>query len=101
MKRFPYSSNDRLGSQQASPSSSLLPTRRLVHVAPPSKLTARNIPAESPASRCPTLVKTTMLSGLVGLTAMASSDSFRCRWLTSTFGGVLPAGPRALAAPLG
>src|SRR5215470_2094952 len=41
-----------------------------------------------------------MLSGLVGLTAMASSDSFRCRWLTSTLTGVAAAilGPARCAA---
>src|SRR5215472_16280232 len=33
-----------------------------------------------------------MLSGLVGLTAIASSDSFRCRWLISTLAGVAAAG---------
>src|SRR5215470_13392505 len=32
-----------------------------------------------------------MLSGLVGLTAIASSDSFRCRWLISTLAGVAAA----------
>src|SRR5712691_9207839 len=36
-KRFPYSSNERLGSQQASTRLSLLPMRRVVQVAPPSK----------------------------------------------------------------
>src|SRR5438477_10915226 len=92
MNRLPYSSNERLGSQQASPRLSLLPMMRVVHVAPPSKLTPSNIPAVSPASRCPIFVTVTMLLGLVGLTAIASADSLRCRWLTSTFCGVLTFG---------
>src|SRR5919109_381655 len=93
MNRFPYRSNDRLGSQQPPPSGSLPPraTSFLVHVLPPSKLTPSNIPAVSPASPWPTLVTVTMLSGLTGLTAIASSDSFRCRWLTSTLTGVTAA----------
>src|SRR6266700_3498713 len=86
MNRFPYRSKDRLGSQQPSPRGSLPPSAIsfVVHVLPPLKLTPANIPAVSPASAWPTLVTITMLSGLVGLTATASSDSFRCRWLTST-----------------
>ena len=40
---------------------------------------------------------TTMFSGLVGLTATASSDSFVARWLTSTFVGGEEA--NALAGP--
>ena len=67
-------------------------------MAPPSKLTPSNIPAVIPASTWPTLVTVTMLSGFVGLTAMASSDSFRCRWLTSTLVGVVLA---AIADPAG
>src|SRR6266568_6639150 len=90
MNRFPYLSKDRLGSQQASPSGSVAPRpiSFVVHVLPPSKLTPSNIPAVSPASRWPTLVTVTMLAGLVGLTAIVSSDSFRCRWLISTLAGV-------------
>src|SRR5215469_1215177 len=90
MNRFPYWSNDRLGSQQASPSGSPAPRAisLVVHVLPPSKLTPSNIPAASPASPWPTLVTVTMLSGLAGLTAIASSDSFRCRWLISMLAGV-------------
>src|SRR6266851_1539771 len=88
MKRLPYWSKDRLGSQQASPSLSLLPISFVDQVLPPSKLTPSNMPAVSPASLCPTLVTTTMFLGFVGLIAIASSDSLRCRWLTSTFAGV-------------
>src|SRR6266567_1169704 len=93
MNRFPYRSKDRLASQQASPSGSLppRPISFVVHVLPPSKLTPSNIPAVSPASPWPTLVTVTMLSGLVGLTAIVSSDSFRCRWLTSTLASVVTA----------
>src|SRR5512143_2858947 len=53
-------------------------------VAPPSKVTARNMPL-IPSWM---LVKTTMFLGLVGLTAIASSDSLPARWLTSMLGGV-------------
>src|SRR6266852_2055950 len=89
MNKFPYLSKDRLGSQHPSPSGSPGPRAIsfLVHVLPPSKLTPSNIPAVSPASAWPTLVTVTMLLGLTGLTAIASSDSFRCRWLTSTLTG--------------
>src|SRR6266699_5575445 len=88
MNRLPYWSKDRLGSQQASPRLSLLPINFVDQVLPPSKLTPSNMPAVSPASLWPTLVTTTMFLGFVGLTAIASSDSFRCRWLTSTLVGV-------------
>src|SRR5512140_3440211 len=54
-----------------------------VQVWPPSNVTPRNIPL-APSWM---LVKTTMLLGLVGLTAMASSDSWPLRMLTSMFGG--------------
>src|SRR6266851_3974750 len=104
MNRFPYRSNDRLGSQQPSPSGSPAPTAIsfVAHVLPPSKLTPSNIPAVSPASPWPTLVTVTMLAGLVGLTAIVSSDSFRCRWLTSTLAGVAAPGPtRATASAVG
>ena len=89
MNKFPWLSKDRLGSQHPSPSGSLPPRAIsfLIHVLPPSKLTPSNIPAVSPASAWPTLVTVTMLSGLSGLTAIASSDSFRCRWLISTLTG--------------
>src|SRR5689334_7998550 len=42
----------------------------------------------------------TMLLGLVGLTATASSDSLRWRWLTSTLAGVVAAlaGPGGVSA---
>src|SRR6059058_66207 len=63
---------------------------RLAQVAPPSKLTAAN----NPASGTTTLETTTMLLGLVGLTATATSDSLVGRRLTST----LPGG-RAAATP--
>src|SRR5215472_16433295 len=103
MNRFPYWSKDRLGSQQASPSGSPAPRAisLVVHVLPPSKLTPSNIPAASPASRWPTLVTVTMLSGLVGLTAMASSDALKCRWLMSALAGAAASavGPAASAAP--
>src|SRR6266849_805833 len=88
MNRLPYSSKDRLGSQQASPRLSLMTISLVDQVLPPSKLTPSNMPAVSPASLWPTLVTTTMFLGFVGLTAIASSDSFRCRWLTSTLVGV-------------
>src|ERR1051325_11826804 len=95
MKRLPNSSNDSVGSQHASPSASPAvpsPINVLVHVEPPSKLTALNMPAVSPASRWPMLVTMTMLLGFVGLIAIASSDSFKWRWLTSTFVGIPAAG---------
>jgi hypothetical protein len=100
MNKFPWLSKDRLGSQQASPSGSLppRPISFVVHVLPPSKLTPSNIPEVSPASAWPTLVTVTMLPGLAGLTAIASSDSFRCRWLTSTLAGVMVTGPVPAAA---
>src|SRR5689334_3838500 len=86
MKRFPYSSNDKLGSQQVSPKTSVpSPTIRLLQVCPPSKLTARNIPFTPSAM----FVNITILLGLVGLTAIASSDSLPARWLTLTLGGML------------
>src|ERR1700746_4069736 len=100
MKRLPNSSKDRGGSQHASPSTSPgapSPINEVVHVEPPLKLTALNIPAVTPASRCPMLVTMTMLFGFVGLIAIASSDSFRWRWLTSTLVGT----PRAAAGPGG
>src|SRR5215831_1670055 len=109
MNRLPYWSKDRLGSQQPSPSGSPAPRAIsfVVHVLPPSKLTPSNIPAASPASPWPTLVTVTMFSGLVGLTAMVSSDSLKCRWLMSTLTGVAApvwaaasaVGPAASAAP--
>src|SRR5689334_4521790 len=109
MNRFPYWSKDRLGSQHASPRGSPAPRpiSLVVHVLPPSKLTPSSIPAASPASPWPTLVTVTMLLGLVGLTAIASSDSLKCRWLMSTLTGVAApvwaaasaAGPAASAAP--
>src|SRR5437588_12843177 len=83
MKRLPYLSNDRLGSQHASPRLSLSPINFLVQVAPPSKLT----PSNNPAAGWSTFVPITMLFGLVGLTANVSSDSLPGRWLTSTFVG--------------
>src|SRR5712691_1116064 len=97
MNKFPWLSKDRLGSQHPSPSGSLPPRAIsfLAHVLPPSKLTPSNIPAVSPASAWPTLVTVTMLLGLVGLTAIASSDSFRCRWLTS----MLTVGTTAARSP--
>src|SRR5215470_14266254 len=98
MNKFPYLSKDRLGSQHPSPSGSPVPRAIsfVAHVLPPSKLTPSNIPAVSPASPWPTLVTVTMLSGLAGLTAIVSSDSFRCRWLMSTLTGVaVPVSPAA------
>jgi hypothetical protein len=84
IQRLPKASNDRLGSQQDSPRLSLpSATMRLVHVFPPSKLTPRNIP-ETPSAM---FVKITTFCGLVGLTAIAVSDSLPTRWLTSTFAG--------------
>src|SRR5438876_11978405 len=83
MKRLPYWSNDRLGSQHASPRLSLFPINFVVQFAPPSKLT----PSSIPAAGCSTFVTITMLFGLVGLTATVSSHSLVDRWLTSTFGG--------------
>src|SRR6266516_6171896 len=93
MKRLPYLSNDKLGSQHASPRLSLSPISFLVQVAPPSKLT----PSNSPAAGCSTFVTITMLFGLVGLTATVSSDSFPGRWLTSTFVGIGASCNRLLA----
>src|SRR5436190_4136403 len=84
MKRLPYLSNDKLGSQHASPRLSLSPISFLLQVAPPSKLTPSNIPAAGWS----TFVTITMLFGLVGLTATVSSDSLPGRRLTSMFFGV-------------
>src|SRR5262249_26125702 len=70
------------------PRLSLLPMIRAAHVAPPSKLTAAN----RPAAGTTTLVTITMLPGLSGLTAIASSDSLLESWLTSMFLGIV-AGP--------
>src|SRR2546429_6848716 len=97
MKRLPYLSNDKLGSQHASPRLSLSPISFLVQVAPPSKLT----PSNNPAAGWSTFVTITMLFGLVGLTATVSSDSLPGRWLTSTFVGLGASHNRllALAAP--
>src|SRR6266436_10403927 len=94
MKRLPYLSNDRLGSQHASPRLSLFPISFLVQVAPPSKLT----PSNNPAAGWSTFVTITMLSGLVGLTATVSSDSLPNRWLTSMFVGT-ESGRNRLLAP--
>ena len=47
----------------------------------------------------PMFVTMTMLFGFVGLTAIASSDSFPTRWLASTFTGVRAAGPAPFATP--
>src|SRR5260370_41462304 len=101
MNKFPYLSKDRLGSQHPSPSGSLPPRAIsfVCHVLPPSKLTPSNIPADSPASPWPTLVTVTMLSGLAGLTAIASSDSFRCRWLVSILAGGAAPAPAPPPAP--
>src|SRR5712692_4831843 len=96
MKRLPYLSNDRLGSQQASRSLSLFPISDLVHVLPPSKVTPANIPAAGNS----TLVTITMFFGLVGVTAMASSDSLPGRWLTSMFVGVALPDGAAAATPV-
>src|SRR5438105_804475 len=52
---------------------------------PPSRLTAANIPAAGTT----TLVTITILFGLVGLTAIVSSDSLLESWLTSMFAGVV------------
>src|SRR6266568_5915526 len=93
MKRLPYLSNDKLGSQHASPRLSLSPISFLVQVAPPSKLT----PSNNPAAGWSTFVTITMLFGLVGLTATVSSDSLPGRWLTSTFVGVGASRNRLLA----
>src|SRR5207245_11192954 len=88
MNRLPYRSKDRLGSQQASPRLSLSPISFVDQVLPPSKLTPSNMPAVSQASLWPTLVTRTMFLGFVGLTAIAYSNSLKCRWLTSTLVGV-------------
>src|ERR671934_1983906 len=93
MKRLPNSSNDRLGSQHESPKTPLpLPTIRRLHVVPPSKETARNMPFTPSAI----FENMTMLFGLVGLTPIATSDSLPLRWLTSTFCGMLLVGLAAL-----
>src|SRR5882762_9815395 len=56
----------------------------VAQVEPPSRLTAANIPAAGTT----TLVTITILFGLVGLTAIVSSDSLLESWLTSMFVGV-------------
>src|SRR2546430_13674063 len=93
MKRLPYLSNDRLGSQHASPRLSLSPISFWVQVVPPSKLT----PSNTPAAGWSTFVTITMFFGLVGLTATVSSDSLPSRWLTSTFVGPETSRKRVLA----
>ena len=57
----------------------------VVQVEPPSTLTAANIPAAGTT----TLVTITILFGLVGLTAIVSSDSLLESRLTSMFAGVV------------
>src|SRR5437667_12433665 len=94
MKRLPYLSNDRLGSQHASPRLSLFPINFVVQCAPPSKLT----PSNNPAAGCSTFVTITMLFGLVGLTATVSSDSLVSVWLTYMFAGI-EASRNCLLAP--
>src|SRR5229473_3210078 len=83
--RLPNSSKDKLGSQHAAPRLSLFPMILLVQVEPPSKLTAANMPAAGTT----TLLTITILFGLVGLTAIVSSDSLLESWLTSMFLGVV------------
>src|SRR5882757_1221802 len=83
-KRLPNSSKDKLGSQHAAPRLSLFAMILAAQVEPPSRLTAANIPAAGTT----TLVTITILFGLVGLTAIASSDSLLESWLTSMFVGV-------------
>src|SRR5712672_1424101 len=83
-KRLPNSSKDKLGSQHAAPRLSLFAMILVAQVAPPSRLTAANIPAAGTT----TLVTITILFGLVGLTAIVSSDSLLESWLTSMFVGV-------------
>src|SRR5919108_1265088 len=76
-------------SKRASPRLSLSQISFVVHVCPPSKLTPSSIPASGKS----TFETSTMLFGLVGLMAIASSDSFVCRWLMSTFvGAAAPTG---------
>src|SRR5712691_9802195 len=84
-KRFPNSSKDKLGSQHAAPRLSLFPMILVAQVEPPSKLTAANIPAAGTTM----LVTITILFGLVGLTAIVSSDSLLESLLTSMFLGVV------------
>src|SRR5229473_2063437 len=84
-KRLPNSSKDKLGSQQAAPRLSLFAMILEAQVEPASKLTAANIPAAGTT----TLVTITILFGLVGLTAIVSSDSLLESWLTSMFVGVV------------
>src|SRR5438067_7297789 len=69
---------------------------RLAHVLPPSNDTAANIPS-APSRMFETM---TTLFGFVGLTAIVSSASFPCRWLTSTFCGV-PAATVVATPPAG
>src|SRR2546421_6146377 len=84
-KRLPNSSKDKLGSQHAAPRLSLFPMILVAQLEPPSRLTAANIPAAGTT----TLVTITILFGLVGLTAIVSSDSLLESWLTSMFAGVV------------
>src|SRR6266481_1508 len=84
-KRLPNSSKDKLGSQHAAPRLSLFAMILVAQVAPPSRLTAANIPAAGTT----TLVTITILFGLVGLTAIVSSDSLLESRLTSMFAGVV------------
>src|SRR5260370_18882312 len=87
-KRLPNSSKDKVGSQHAAPRLSLFAMILVAQVAPPSRLTAANIPAAGTT----TLVTITILFGLVGLTAIVSSDSLLESWLTSMFVGVAGGG---------
>src|SRR2546430_6932996 len=84
-KRLPNSSKDKLGSQHAAPRLSLFPMILVAQLEPPSRLTAANMPAAGTT----TLVTITILFGLVGLTAIVSSDSLLESWLTSMFAGVV------------
>src|SRR5437867_6905188 len=81
-KRLPVASNERLGSQHATPRLSPFPMMLVVHVAPPSLLTPSNIPTGGLAI----LDTITMFRGSFGFTAMVVSDSFPERRLTSTLG---------------
>ena len=92
MKRLPYPSHDSVGSQHALPNPSSRAKDRTSHVAPPSTLFARTIPA--PRSR---LENSTTWFGSSGSIAIAASDWLPPSFVMFTLGTTVAA--RAGAAP--
>ena len=92
MKRLPNASHESVGSQQALPNASFRPKSDTLHVAPPSSLTARTMPAPYTL-----LASSTTWFGSSGSIAMAASDWLPPRRVMLTFGETVAA--RAGVAP--